>query len=176
MKTILTITFLLIIDNYIFSQVKFDYLKLENNQFLFERVYDYDSLSADEIEKLLISNVPTLSNIKDFQNNQKIITAKIEGTKIDFKKYGGQSMSVPAFFGGLFFANISIVWKDKKYRVTATNMYFQVQGLGKMTTTDIFTKDRGTEMRIHRKLEESGIYLQTYLSELFTLKLAKKDW
>jgi hypothetical protein len=175
MKIILT-TYLLLICNLTFSQVKFDYLKLENNQFFFERVYDCDSLNADEIETMLISNIPKLKNVTDFQNNQKIITAKINADKVNFKKYGGSSFSSSVFLGGDFFGNVSIVWKDKKYKVSVTNMYFVMAGFGKMTATDIFTKNSGAEMRTNRKVEESGNYIQSHLSDLFTINAVKKDW
>ena len=188
MKTIFTIL-LLLISSYIFSQVKYDYLKLENSQFFFQRVYDYDSLSANEIEKMLIINVPTLKNINDFQSSLSIITAKIDGGKIDYKKYGGSIWTVPNFLGFNFYGNVSIIWKDKKFRVTVTNMVFLnenfnkntnqsifARSLNEYTVTDIFTKNKGTEMKTNKKLEESAIYIQSYLSELFTLNRTKKDW
>jgi hypothetical protein len=188
MKTILT-TALLLLTNYTFSQVKFDYLKLENSQFFFERVYDYDSLSANEIEKMLIMNIPILKNITDFKSNQTIITAKIDGAKIDYKKYGGSIWTIPNFLAFSFYGNVSIIWKDKKFRVTVTNMIFSnenfnkntnqsifARSLNEYTATDIFTKNKGAEMRTNKKLEESGIYIQSYLSELFTISTVKKDW
>ena len=188
MKIILT-TYLLIICNLTFSQVKFDYLKLENNQFFFERVYDCDSLNADEIEKMLVLNIPTLKNITDFQNNKTIITAKIDGAKIDYQKYGGSIWSVPNFITFNMYGNVSIVWKEKKFRVTVTNINFLngsfnknmnqsiiAQSLNEYSATDVFTKNKGAEMRTNKKIEESGNYLQSHLSDLFTIKTVKKDW
>ncbi len=188
MKTILSIA-LLLITNYAFSQVKFDYLKLENSQFFFERVYDYDSLNANEIEKMLIINIPTLKNVTDFQNRQTIMTAKIDGAKIDYKKYGGSIWSVPNFITFNLYGNVSIIWKDKKFRVTVTNMIFSNENFNKNTNqsafaralneynaTDVFTKNKGDEMRTNKKLEESGNYIQSFLSELFTISPIKKDW
>ena len=157
------------------KSIEFDYLKLENNQFYFERVYDYDSLSANEIEKMLIVNIPTLKDIKDFQSNQTIITAKIDGAKIDYKKYGGSMWNVPNFLNFKLYGNVSIIWKSKKFRVTVTNMVFLNETFNKNTNqsifalalneysaTQIFTKNNGAEMKTNKKLEESGNYIQKY--------------
>ena len=180
MKIILTTT-LLLFTNYTFSQVKFDYLKLEDNQVIFECIYDIDSLSASEIEKVLISTVPSLKNVVNFNNNQSIITAKIKSDKIDYKRYGGKTMTASTFLAWDMDGNVSIVWKDSKYKVTVSNITFTFMniftgGSQSMTITDIFTKKNGAEMRTNTKLQESGNYVQQHLVDLFKLNKLKKEW
>jgi hypothetical protein len=175
MKTLLIIVLILFST---FAQAQYTNLKLEDSQFLFEKVYEKDSLSSKDIEKMLINGVPTIKNLKDFYKHNEIITAKLDNVKIDFRKYGGSWGSSPFFLNHPFFANISIVWKDGKYKVTATNLTFDtgVSAFGVMTCTDIFTKKRGSEIRTNENIITAGKYIEQYLSELFTISRVKKDW
>ena len=138
-------------------------------------------MSANQIEKVLISTVPSLKNVVNFSNNQSIITAKIKSDKVDFRKYGGKIMSVANFLGWDMDGNVSIVWKDRKYKVTVSNITFTFNnifrgGSESMSITDIFTKKNGAEMRTNTKLQESGDFVQHHLVDLFKLNTVKKDW
>ena len=176
MKTIFTIL-LLLISSCIFSQIKFDYLKLENSQVIFERVFNLDSLKSSDIEKLLISNVSKVKDFRDFRKDGGIITGKIENAMIDIQKCGFKRMTAPVFLNGSFFCNVSIVWKDEKYKVTISNILFSVPKWAEFTGTEIFAKKRGTEMKEQNdKLIDSGKCLENYLSELFAFSKGKNDW
>ncbi|MDP9229727.1 MAG: hypothetical protein M3O67_03520, partial [Bacteroidota bacterium] len=71
------------------GNAQFDNLKLDKGQVYFEKVYSLDSSDAGSVERLLILNIPKLKDVGDFSKTNDIITAKIKGALIDYKKYGG---------------------------------------------------------------------------------------
>jgi hypothetical protein len=159
-----------------YLSAQFDNLKLENTQIFFEKVYPVDSLKIGDIEKLLLTGVPKLKDVTSFEKAQDIIIAKINNTLIDYKKYGGSWGSTAVFLNHPFFADVSIVWKDGKYKVTVSNMYFNTAGFGIMKCSDIFTKNRGTELSTNNNVVEAGQYIEKYLADLFLIKQDKNDW
>src|ERR1035437_3322011 len=78
-------------------QAQYDFLKFENTQIYFEKVYNLDSLKANEIEKNLLLSVPKLKDISNFQKSPDIITLKIENSLIDYRKYGGKWSNTAVF-------------------------------------------------------------------------------
>ena len=159
-----------------FVRAQYDNLKLENTQIFFEKVYPFDSLKTSDIEKLLLTGVPKLKDVTGFEKAQDIIIAKINNTLIDYKKYGGSWGSTAVFMNHPFFGDVSIVWKDGKYKVTVSNMYFDTAGFGIMKCSDIFTKKRGTELSTNSNAVAAGQYIEKYLANLFLIKQDKKDW
>ncbi len=160
----------------IFLNAQYDHLKLENTQLFFEKVYLIDSMKTSDIEKLLLNGVPKLKDVTSIEKAQEIIMAKINNTLIDYKKYGGTWSTTAAFLNHPFYGDVSIVWKDGKYKVTISNMYFNSPGFGILKCTDIFTKQRGTELRTGSNAVLAGQYIEKYLSDLFLIKQYSKDW
>lgn len=158
-------------------KAQYDNLKLENGQVYFEKVYSVDSSDAYSIERLLTMNVPKLKDVNDFNKTSDIITAKIKDALIDYKKYGGKWGNTAAFLNHPFFGEISIVWKDQKYRVTVSNMHFNTAGFGIMKCSDLVTKKRGTELETSKGMITAGQYIEKYLSDLFLIqKSSNEDW
>lgn len=77
----------------------YKYLKLENGQIKFEKIYTLDSLSSTEIEDALLSNLPKFKKFNLTTNLQGKIIGKIEGSRVDVTQYGGRRMSESAFLG-----------------------------------------------------------------------------
>jgi len=155
---------------------QYNNLQLENTQIFFEKVYTVDSLKTSDIEKLLLTGIPILKDVTSFQKSQDVIIAKINNTLIDYKKHGGSWGGTAVFMNHPFFGDVSIVWKDNKYKVTVSNMYFNTAGFGLMKCSDIFTKKRGTELSTNSNTITAGQYIEKYLADLFLIKQAKKDW
>ena len=65
-------------DKSITSDNNYKYLKNINNQIVFEKIYILDSLKSSQIEEMLLSNIPNLSDIYDFQKSNNIITFSIK--------------------------------------------------------------------------------------------------
>lgn len=159
-----------------FVQAQYDYLKLENTQIFFEKVYILDTLKSSNIEKLLLTGVPKLKDVTSLERAQDIITVKIRNTYIDYKKYGGKWGNTPAFLNHPFFGDVSIVWKDGKYKVTVSNMYFNTAGFGIINCSDILTKKNGTEVNIGVAATVAGQYIEKYLADLFLITSSKNEW
>lgn len=159
-----------------FVHAQYDNLKLENAQIFFERIYPVDSLKTSDIEKLLLTWVPKLKDVTNFEKAQDIIIVKINNTIIDYKKYGGSWGNTAVFMYHPFFGDVSILWKDGRYKVTVSNMYFITAGFGIMKCSDIFTKKRGTELSTNKNTVAAGQYIEKYLTDLFLIKQDKKDW
>ena len=153
-----------------FVQAQYQYLKLENSQIFFEKIYSVDSLANNGIEKLLLKEVPKLKDLKGFQNSKDTIIAKMENTFIDYKKYGGRWSNTDAFMNYPFSGDVLILWKDSKYTVTVSNMYFNKNGSDKIKCSDIFTKDNRTRFSKRRIGISSRKYLERYLADLFLIK------
>ena len=153
-----------------FVHAQYQYLKLENSQVLFEKVYAIDSLANNGIEKLLLKEVPKFKDLKGFQKVQDTIIAKIENTSIDYKKYGGKWSNTDAFMNYRFSGDVLILWKDSKYTVTVSNMYFNKNGSDKIKCSDILTKDNRTRFGTRRIGISSRKYLEKYLADLFLIK------
>jgi hypothetical protein len=162
-------------DKSISSDTNYKYLKNINNQIVFEKIYLLDSLKSSQIEEMLISNIPNLSDIYDFQKSNNIITFSIKGVYIDIKKFGLRRMSMNGILAFPMNANISIVWKDGKYKLTTSNISFNVVSFGiQKLTQHILNKD-GTLSE--KKLDiQLGHCVEETLSEKFTITAKNSNW
>ena len=159
------------------SRSQFNNLKLEKGQVYFEKEYTLDSIDITSVEKLLTMNVPKIKDVSDFNKSVDFITAKLKDAYIDYKKYGGKWGNTWAVLNHPFFGDVSIIWKDQKYRVTITNMYFNTAGFGIMKCSDMFAIKNATEFTNSKISIKSGEYVEKYLSDLFLInKSAKDNW
>ena len=162
-------------DKSISSDTNYKYLKNINNQIVFEKIYLLDSLKSSQIEEMLISNIPNLSDIYDFQKSNNIITFSIKGVYIDIKKFGLRRMSMNGILAFPMNANISIVWKDGKYKLTTSNISFNVVSFGiQKLTQHILNKDGSLS---EKKLDiQLGHCVEETLSEKFTITAKNSNW
>lgn len=158
-----------------FGQAQYQYLKLENAQVSFEKVYSVESLTSSVIEKVLSNEVPKLKDLKGVQKSQDTIIAKIANTFIDYKKYGGRWRNTDVFMNYHFSGDVLISWKDGKYKVRVSNMYFSKNDLDKIKCSDMFTKSHRTQFGTRRIQINSGQYIEKYLADLFLIKQDKKE-
>jgi hypothetical protein len=172
MKAILTFLFLLPL----FVNAQSENIKLENGQVFFEKIYQLDSADAKKVETLLTANIPRVKDLADFNKASDIITAKIKNSYIDYKKYGGKWVNTSVYLNHPFFCDISIVWKDNKYRVSVTNMYFNVSGtVAKLS--EIITRNKGTELDNSKITVRALHYIDSYMSDLFKINMTNNgDW
>jgi hypothetical protein len=162
--------FLALILFYSFSgTAQYNNLKLENGQVYFEKVFTLDSAKIAAVERLLTINIPKTKDVGDFTKASDIITAKIKNALIDYKKYGGTWFNTPACLDLPFFGDVSIIWKDQKYRVTITNMYFKSDKFGIMKCSDEFTKRNRKEWDGSKNTIKSTDYIDKYFTDLFAI-------
>jgi hypothetical protein len=162
-------------DKSISSDTNYKYLKNINNQIVFEKIYILDSLKSSQIEEMLISNIPNLSDIYDFQKSSNIITFSIKGVYIDVKRFGLRRMSMNGILAFPMNANISIVWKDGKYKLTTSNITFNVVSFGIQKLTQHILNSDGTLSQ--KKLDiQLGHCVEETLSEKFTINGKSSNW
>jgi hypothetical protein len=150
-------------------------LKLENKQMIFEKIYLLDSLESNTVEKLLTLNIPKVQDLSNFSKTNEIIIAKIANAKIDYRKYGGKFGNTPTILNYPFFCDVSIVWKDQKYRVTISNMYFAGNPIGTVKASEIFTSNKGAEFDNSKNVKKAMYYIDNYLSDQFKINISEKD-
>ena len=151
------------------------YLKKNNNQIIFEKIYTVDSLNASQIETMLVSNVPNISDVSDFQKSNNIITFSIKGVYIDFKKYGLSRWNMNGSLAFPMSTNVSIVWKDGKYKISASNITFNVVSFGIQKLSNHLLRSDGSFDE--RKIQTSmGHCVENYLSEKFNLNITNNNW
>jgi hypothetical protein len=157
------------------SIAQYQYLKLENKQVYFEKVYAKDSLNESSVEKMLIQSIPRLKDLFNFKNENDLITANLKNAEVDFRKYGGHWGNTATFVQYPFSGEVQIIWKDGKYKVSVTNIVFHVQSLGDTKADEIFTSKKGTVFSEGKNISKAGFYLEQHLSDLFEIK-TKNDW
>jgi hypothetical protein len=152
-------------------------LKIDNEQVVFDKIYQADSLEGSMVKSFLISSVPKLKDVKDILVSDEIITAKIRNAEIDFKKYGGKWANTPVFLLHPMNADVSFYWKNGRYRVLLSSIEFLMPTLGNtrepFKLTDIITKN-GT-FSTGKMEKRSGEFLNQYFEDWFTLE-KQKDW
>ncbi|WP_133177795.1 hypothetical protein [Chitinophaga parva] len=171
MKSLLALLFFTIPGGALFGQTfpAYKNLKLENGQVFFEKVYNRDSMSAAQVEFLLEQTVPKVKNLTDFKKEGSVITGRLKGALVDYKSFGHKWGSTPTVLNWPFEADISIFWKDFKYKVTITNIVFK-DVFGLTDLSDGITKKHRTQYRDGEGAVAWGTYTDEYLERLFDLK------
>ncbi len=161
--------------NALLVSAQYDYLKLDNSQVKFEKVYTLDSLSTEEMENTLLSNIP---NFQKFSMSSKLdgkIIGKIEGSRVDVTKYGGKKMKESAFLGYPFYGDVLIEWKEGRYKVSVYNIYWMTSGFGRMDGDMLFTNRQKTELSTKPIAIRAGGFLEKHLEDLFTINISTND-
>lgn len=175
MKTIFTFLFLL--PCICFAQDNpYQYFKLTDGIVTFEKVYEVSDTNTN-VERLLTLNVPKIPGIFEYNKTNEIITAKLKGVEIDYKKFGGKWANTWTAVLHPMYADVIIVWKDRKYRVTVSNIIFiPIAASFSLGLTDGMTKKGGTMFDDSKIILRSSKYVETTLSNLFEIKENNDDW
>lgn len=143
---------------------------LFEGQVKFEKVYEVDSLSGDELGALLTRTVPMINGVTDFRKEDGLITAMLKNAKIDYKRYGARWGTTPILLNHPFNANISILWKDGKYKATLTNITFIAPNIGYVKLDEMLTRKKGTQWDRARGATQIGGLTEQYFIDLFKLR------
>lgn len=170
-----------------FGQDTLQFMKVNNGQVYYERIFDIPGKSGEELKSDLVKFIPSIASISDFNVNKNSITARLQNDKIPLKKYGLTSMGSSILITSAFDANINIQVKDGKYKVTVSGVYFKTGLTLKMSVVngdmngqleDIAykkRKDRLVNSRNPQKFEEAKAF-QDYMSGKFQINVEKSDW
>ncbi len=181
MKKIYAFLFLSIFAFGFSSDSPYRYLKIIDNQVVFQKVYEMEGLSESDVERLLTSNTPKVKNLTEFRKYEGVITARLNEADIDLTKYGLSVWSnYDALLNHPLFCDVSIDWKEGKYRVTLSSLLFKAEGLGDITGTDAYCKilKKGNkEWSTVKNRVKGGLLLERYLSDLFDFSTkTQEDW
>ena len=162
----------------VFSQ--YNYLKLEKEKVIYERIYEIDSLSKEDLKMQLQLAMSKVNNINNLQINETFISAELKNITIDYKKYGYSYWKTPIPVNHPFSANVFVSFKDGKYRVTVSSMMFYISSGGMLdgpfTCETLLTK-RGKKFSQDKTRITGGQIIEKYLDDTFMFEFDfNDDW
>lgn len=128
--------------NKIPSDTNYQYLKKVNNQIIFEKIYFLDSLKIEEVERNLISKISDIHPLQSFKKRSKIISFSLKNVQIDYNKCGLNKLTMNPILGFPLSCNISVIFKDEKCIITASDIIFKVVDFGEQRLTDHILNDK----------------------------------
>lgn len=120
----------------------YQYLKKANNQIIFEKIYFLDSIKIEEVERNLISKISEIYLLQSFKKSSKIISFPLKNVKIDYNKYGLNKLTMNPILDFPMSCNISVIFKDEKCIITASDIFFKVVNYGEQRLTDHILNDK----------------------------------
>ncbi|MFW5753500.1 MAG: hypothetical protein ACOCV9_01745 [Marinilabiliaceae bacterium] len=120
------------------------FMNAEDGEVYYQRVFKDVSLS--EIDDNILQSGAELVEKNGFKNRYKV-----EDHSIDYKKYGGSTMSVPIYLRNKFSFVVTGEEKDNRSRVTITNIQVHDE-----TTIDMGTVESGPSVFNLEKLVLNG--------------------
>lgn len=154
--------------------------KVSNNNITWQKVFNTDSITDNQLIKF-INTKPKIINV-NYLDNQ--ITAEIEGDEIDYKKYGGKTMSTLTILNHKLHAKVLIEIKQNKYRVTVQNITFiddwsmnSLNAFADNTSTlkEYVLKKNGA-IKQGKTIIKGLDYLNQHFIETFAFTKSNNDW
>ena len=124
------------------TDTNYQYLKKVNNQIIFEKIYFLDSLKIEEVERNLISKISEIYPLQSFKKSSKIISFPLKNVQIDYNKYGLNKLTMNPILGFPLSCNISVIFKDEKCIITASDIFFKVVNYEEQRLTDHILNDK----------------------------------
>jgi hypothetical protein len=174
-KVLLIIHFLMLNCIILFAQSPYKYFKISEEKFVYEKVFEVDSLSASQIDSLLIQYLPTATSIQNIKSNNGLITANFVNLFNNHATWKVYPLN----------ANIIIKIKNGKYMVIVNSIVFStiapVFGMNQMIAQSVpaetyFLKHSPAEYRTRGDLQGLAVILENQLTDIFTIKKTKDDW
>jgi len=103
---------------------------LKDHSVIFQKVYDSD-LNKDELISELKSFLPLVKNFQlavSPSQNPEQFTGRISDFMVNYKKFGGSDGLSASILSLPLSANVAVQVKDKRYRVTITEIIFKGHG------------------------------------------------
>ncbi|RAJ35687.1 hypothetical protein [Pedobacter cryoconitis] len=157
-------------------------LILKNNILLFQKVYS-SALNKEELASALRSFLPTVNSfeLSDVTNQTTYqLKGKISNYFVNFLKYGDGYRGVAYLIYFPLNADVLIQIKDKKYRVTISNLIVQQYYESSIINKDnaalesFLTKDDRSKIQKSNKLMKTAQYINYELTTSFDLNSTAK--
>ncbi len=179
-KTLLT--FLLLGFSFIVkSQTSFANFHFKDGKIQYEKIYEIEGGTEQELNQRLESFLPSISGLK-FDFSDAGFTGKIQNVTIDYKKFGGKYMTTWIPLNYPLSGNISIQVKGNRYRFLLSDIETKENEFTEPILFDVYlTKNKGTEFTTNKTILTGLELLDKFLIEKFDLLLFKgkkneDDW
>jgi hypothetical protein len=163
-----------------FVEAQVSNFHLESGSIQYQRIYDVDGVSEDQLIEKLNSRLPSVSGLRDMNFNGSIFTGRIEGLMIDYKKFGGKSMTTWTALNFPMNAILTIQVKDNRYRILLTDIETKGDDLliGTYIFNSLVTKNKGTEITANKTVLSGLDLIDKFLFEKFNFSPAQieDDW
>lgn len=148
----------------------YKYLQINNAEVVFERIYALDNYSKEKIGEMLSKSVPKVSGFSEYRRDGDVITGRLNDVVIDYRKHGHTWSTAPVILNDPITCNVTVEWKDNKYKVTVSGIAFKERTLGNtdMALKSFLTRKRGTEWKEGHNVKLIGEYTEEYLNGIFT--------
>ena len=142
--------------------------KLENKEVFYERVFEVENTSPEELVKIIENHLKTISSIENINTSQNTINAQSNKTLIDYKKYGEKSMSTWRVLNCPTASKITIQVAPNKYTLLIRDIEFSCS-LPQPTTYTLNRKTtkKGMEFKDSKIITDGLIYLDKYFTDEF---------
>lgn len=113
---------------------------VDGGEIIWRRVFNADT-DLGTIER----NFRSKGFFRDYNSGPGIITAELQGFKMNVEAAGYKRMSVPLYLpNGVFSAFVIVQVKEGRYRVTVRRITYHVDRIGSSMLSDVSLSDDGT--------------------------------
>lgn len=142
--------------------------KLENKEVFYERVFEVENTSPDELVKIIENRLKTVLQIETIEVTKNTINAENSGILIDYKNHGQKSMKKWRVLNCYTASNITIEVSPNKYKLRVTDIEFEcnlprpaVYKLNKKSTV------KGLEFKKTQMTADGLTLLDNYFTDTF---------
>ena len=156
------------------AQTSVSNFQVENNSLIYRQVFEQPATEADLMKQLM-----TIEGISEVKDVDGMLTAKIDGLKVDYKKHGGSWGSTPGVLNFPVFGNLMAEFKDGRYRITISNLKVRLDAQDNDTEFSYYALNRNNEFRTGRNALAILHYTNMHFTDILTLKessTASEDW
>lgn len=154
---------------------QFENFILEDQTVIYQKIFEQDSLTQDQIQEKLYRFIPTVRGLSEYTINKSLIIAKIANNYIDCSKYLPKKEKASIFLNFRHEGQVLIDWKTGRYRLVVKDLTFYLAQYSGISLTVYLTKTNKKEFRDLRAIKNACTCLDSYFTELFTLK-THKQW
>jgi hypothetical protein len=175
MRKILFTLLLLGISFSVKSQTSFSNFYFKDGKIQYEKIYEIEGGTEQELNQKLQSFLPTISGLK-FDFNETGFAGKIQNVIIDYKKFGGKYMTTWIPLNYPLNGSISIQVKGNRYRFLLSDIETRENEFSDPILFDVYlTKNKGTEFTTNKTILSGLELLDKFLTDKFDLLLFKGD-
>jgi hypothetical protein len=178
MKGLLLPLLFLVFSSNVKSQSTFSNFNLKDGVIKYERVYEIDGETEQQLIDKLNGYLPSVSGLRDVVFNGNVFTGRIERDMVDYQKYGGKRMStwIPLNYpmNGIFTIQI----KENRYRLLITDIETKEDEFSQPVRFNFYlTKNKGTSFTSNKTMLNGMEFVDKFLFDKFNiLNKTEDDW